>query len=284
MQYIRIVFAIIIAVAILAGSTGRGLALTMPQEYQTFGDPRYTNTTLTFEQATAKAQAEAAMPSVVSVFGFRTVSSTDTRWPVVDTLTNLLGIPIDNFPSLKSPMVKMTAGTGFFINQNGYIITNNHVVIDKSSTYRVALANGREEHATVVYRNPGEDVAILKINGNNYPTLIVSNSEAKTGDMVASIGNKYRVRNSAVLPGRIMANGQTIIAHNGIENQTLDGLVQFNAALAPGDSGGPVLSSDGKVVGMNVATTIDGTNISFAISASEIGKAVQLVTKYESIR
>ncbi len=169
------------------------------------------------------------------------------------------------------------AGSGFIISKDGYIVTNNHV-IQGAQKITVKLADGRTFRAKVVGTDPFSDIALLKINAHNLPTLQLGNSDLiKPGELVLAIGNPFGLTHT-VTAGIISAKGRSGIGITDIED-----FIQTDAAINPGNSGGPLLNLEGKVIGMNTAifTRSGGyMGIGFAIPSNIIKYVVtQLKTK-----
>ena len=169
------------------------------------------------------------------------------------------------------------AGSGFIISKDGYIVTNNHV-IQGAQKITVKLVDGREFKAKVVGRDPFSDVALLKINAHNLPTLPLGNSDLiKVGEWVIAIGNPFGLAHSVTV-GVISAKGRNEIGITDIED-----FIQTDAAINPGNSGGPLLNLKGEVIGMNTAifTRSGGyMGIGFAIPINIVKTVVeQLKTK-----
>ncbi len=169
------------------------------------------------------------------------------------------------------------AGSGFIISKDGYIVTNNHV-IQGAQKITVKLTDGRTFRAKVVGTDPFSDIALLKINAHNLPTLTLGNSDLiKPGELVIAIGNPFGLTHT-VTAGIISAKGRSGIGITDIED-----FIQTDAAINPGNSGGPLLNLQGKVIGMNTAifTRSGGyMGIGFAIPSNIIKYVVtQLKTK-----
>jgi serine protease Do len=154
-------------------------------------------------------------------------------------------------------------------------------VADTSASYTVLLNNGKQEAATIVYRDTTDDVAIAKINGNNYKALRFAESKnLQLGQTVIAIGNALGQYNNSVSIGIISGlNRQIQASDNSGSSETLAGVIQTDAAINPGNSGGPLLDLNGNAVGINVATVQGSNNISFSIPADRvkaiIKKAIQ---------
>lgn len=182
-------------------------------------------------------------------------------------------------PTGKTTSKKVGAGSGFLITQDGYILTNKHVVDDDEADYVVMLSNGAEQRATIYYKDSTRDVAIVKIGGTNYPTLELGDSAPLSlGQPIITIGNALGQLSNSVSLGTISGMDRTIRANgsNGFV-ETLEGVIQSTAAISPGNSGGPLLDLAGRVVGMNVAMVQGYNNISFSIPINQIKTIVKAV-------
>lgn len=170
------------------------------------------------------------------------------------------------------------AGSGFIVRSDGYIITNKHVVDDTSADYTVLLATGAQKSAKVVYIDPSQDLAIIKIDGNNYPSVTLGDSSVlKLGQTIAAIGNALGEYSNSVSVGIVSGLNRTIEASDQSGNtEKLTGILQTDAAINPGNSGGPLLDLSGKVVGVNVATVVGSNNIAFSIP---INNAKEIISK-----
>jgi len=141
-------------------------------------------------------------------------------------------------------------GSGFFISEDGYLLTNNHVVggADKLTVY---TSDGDEYEAEVIGTDPGTDIALIKVDGSGFPYLELGDSgRLQVGEWVLAIGSPFGQTNS-VTAGIVSAKGRTqmrILGQNGYEN-----FIQTDAAINPGNSGGPLIDLDGDVVGVNTA-------------------------------
>jgi len=154
---------------------------------------------------------------------------------------------------------RRSLGSGFIIDKEGYIITNNHV-IEKADEITVKLANERSYDAKVVGRDPKTDLALIKIEADNdLPVAHLGDSDKlKVGEWVVAIGNPFGLEQT-VTAGIISAKGRVIGAG------PYDDFLQTDASINPGNSGGPLFSLKGEVVGINTAIVAGGTGIGFAI-------------------
>ena len=158
------------------------------------------------------------------------------------------------------------AGTGFVISADGVIVTNNHVVAGETRI-EVAFTDGASMRAEIVGRDPSVDLAVLKVDGNDLPTLELGDSDAaQVGDEVLAIGNALALEGGlSVTQGIISGTGRTVETDAG---GALVGMLQTDAAINPGNSGGPLIDAQGRVLGVNTAIDVRGQNIGFAIPIS----------------
>ena len=171
---------------------------------------------------------------------------------------------------------KQGTGSGVIYSADGYIITNNHVVgfADKIT---VALTDGREFNATKVGADPSTDLALLKIEADNLPTMPVGNSEeVRIGEWVLAVGNPFNYLTSTVTAGIVSAKGRDLDIIDG--KKAIEEFIQTDAAVNPGNSGGALVDTDGKLIGINTAiATPTGVfaGYSFAIPINLVIKIVE---------
>lgn len=185
--------------------------------------------------------------------------------------------PFDEGPSQE--FKQRSLGSGFIIDQEGYIVTNNHVIED-ADQIKVRLTTGEEYDAEVVGRDPNTDLALIKIEGARglKPMPIGNSDELKVGTWVVAIGSPFGLEQT-VTAGIVSAKGRII------GSGPYDDFIQTDASINPGNSGGPLIDMQGEVVGINTAIVASGQGIGFAIPinmASEI--IAQLKTKGEVTR
>lgn len=140
-------------------------------------------------------------------------------------------------------------GSGFIISADGYILTNNHVV-ENADKIKVTLNDGREfNNAKIIGTDPESDVAVIKIDGKDLPTIELGDSDdLRIGEWVIAVGNPFGL-SETVTVGIVSAKGR----HVGITKGGYEDFIQTDAAINPGNSGGPLLNLDGKVIGINSA-------------------------------
>ncbi len=158
------------------------------------------------------------------------------------------------------------AGTGFVIAADGYIVTNNHVV-EGQTLIDVAFTDGQTFSAQIVGRDPSVDLAVLKVDGTNLPFIELGDSdEAQVGDEVLVIGNALALEGGlSVTRGIISGTNRTVDTDVG---STLVGMLQTDAAINFGNSGGPLVDASGKVVGVATAIDANAQSVGFAIPIS----------------
>jgi len=154
-------------------------------------------------------------------------------------------------------------GSGFIISSEGFIVTNSHVV-SNSTKIEVDLPDGRSMLADLIGIDPFTDIAVIKIYTENLPFVQFDGSESiKVGQLAIAIGSPYGFQYS-VTAGVVSALGRTITTENG---RMIDNVIQTDAALNPGNSGGPLVNSQGKVIGINTAIILPAQGICFAVAA-----------------
>lgn len=173
---------------------------------------------------------------------------------------------------------KVGGGSGFFITSDGMIATNKHVVSDASAEYSVVTSDNTTYTAKVLARDPVNDIAVIKIEGNNFPVLDLGDSDSvQIGQTAIAIGNSLGEFSNTVSRGIISGLGRNLTAGGGGTSENLTNIIQTDAAINPGNSGGPLLDIEGKVIGINVAIAEGAQNIGFAIPSNQIKKAVDQV-------
>lgn len=172
-------------------------------------------------------------------------------------------------------------GSGFFVTSDGMIVTNKHVVADENAEYTVLTNDEQEYSARVLARDPANDIALIKIEGSDFPVLQLGDSDKiKIGQTVIAIGNSLGEFSNTVSKGIISGLGRSLIAGGDYNSQSerLSNIIQTDAAINPGNSGGPLIGMQGEVLGINVAIVEGAQNIGFAIPINQVKKAIDQVS------
>ncbi len=237
------------------------------------------------EEAIIKA-VKTYSPAVVSI-----VISKDV--PILEQYYNdFFGIQIPQVRQKGTQKQQIGGGSGFIVSPEGMILTNKHVVQDETADYTVLTNDGKKFPAKVVVLNPIQDLAILKIDqekivdqaGNllikKFPTVKLGDSDSlQIGQTVIAIGNALGEFQNTVSVGVISGLGRTITASGGGIIETLDDVIQTDAAINKGNSGGPLLNLRGAVIGINAAMSVEGENIGFAIPINKAKQDIENVSK-----
>jgi len=196
-------------------------------------------------------------------------------------------------------------GTGFVVDPNGIIVTNQHVVSDTTAKYKVITSDGVEYETVEILRDDGNDVALLKIDAKNLKALKLGDSDnLAVGQTVIAIGTPLGEYAGSVTTGVISGLGRSVTASSGWFGSTTkvyENVIQTDAAVNPGNSGGPLINTQGEVIGINFATTANADNISFALPINivkqrleeyrtygkfikpYIGISYQMISEYEAL-
>lgn len=233
--------------------------------------------TIVDEESVITKVVAQAIPSVVTV-GISTTTSTNNVFQI-DPFS-----PFGSFGPLpqSTKKVEENIGSGFIIGENGLIITNKHVVSDTTAKYKVLLNDKRKFDVEKIYRDPLNDLAILKINAIGLtPLKLGDSSHLKLGQLAIAIGTPLGEFTNTVTKGIISGLGRGITAGSPFEGyvEKLDNVIQTDAAINPGNSGGPLLNSAGEVMGVNAAIAQEGQNIGFAIPVNVVKNLITVFQK-----
>jgi len=212
--------------------------------------------------------------NIASQVGQSVVSINDTQMSDTSVTNSFF-----NFPQ-QGTSTQQAAGTGIILTTSGYVVTNRHVVPDGATNVSITLSNGVVlNDVSVVGRtstNDTLDIAILKINNLKGQKLVAAqlgdSNAVQVGDGVVAIGNALGQFQNTVTSGIISGYGRSIKASDssGSSSENLDGLLQTDAAINEGNSGGPLVNFNSQVIGINVATAASANSIGFSIPINDI--------------
>jgi serine protease Do len=182
----------------------------------------------------------------------------------------------------QTQLQQVGGGSGFIISSDGLILTNKHVVSATGASYSVLTNDGKTYRATVLARDPNQDLAVLKIDATGLPTVTLGDSSnLQLGQTAIAIGNALGQFSNTVSVGVVSGLARTVTAgapDTGAQ-ETLHNVIQTDAAINPGNSGGPLLNLQGQVIGINSAVAENAQGIGFAIP---INQAKQDITSVET--
>ena len=232
--------------------------------------------------------AEKALPSVVHIkyvqnSKTKTVEVQDDPWGGFFDPFGFFGNPGGGSRQQRVQTPKREAtGSGVIISQDGYIVTNNHVV-EGADELTVTLNDNREFSAKIIGTDKQTDLALIKVNAKDLPAITIANSDdLKVGEWVLAVGNPYNLNNT-VTAGIVSAKSRGLGASaNGIKS-----FIQTDAAINPGNSGGALVNTRGELVGINAmlySQTGSFTGYGFAIPTTIMNKVVADIKKYGSVQ
>lgn len=221
----------------------------------------------------------AAKPSIVTV----AVQTTQLKRSgnMLSPLSLMFGWPGlgDEGMQLEQEDVQRDIGTGFVVDNSGLVVTNKHVVSGMGKKYVVIDSDDQEYEVSEIYRDSDHDLALLQVSGlANRALALGSSDDLQVGQGVIAIGTALGEFRHTVTTGVVSGLGRTITASDalGRDSETIRGIIQTDAAINAGNSGGPLLNSVGQVIGVNVAMSSGAENIGFALPIKVVQESLAL--------
>ncbi|TAL49757.1 trypsin-like serine protease [Patescibacteria group bacterium] len=234
------------------------------------------------EESATIAVVERVTPAVVSIVVKK------ARGELQDSASSFFGgafyfnEPLDEVSAAE--LVEISSGTGFFVTQDGYLLTNRHVVDEDGTEFFVVTNDGEELPAKLVDVDPLQDIAILRVEGEAFATVILGDSDdLRIGQTVIAIGNTLSEFRNTVTKGVVSGINRRVTAGDSFNAEVIDQAIQTDAAINPGNSGGPLINLLGEVIGINTAVSFQGESVAFAIPINEAKRAVEDVQTYGRI-
>lgn len=233
--------------------------------------------------------ADAVTPAVVHIRTYYEVAGASNApgSPFDDLLRDYFGdvAPMPGNPyGQRGP--QEASGSGVILSEDGYIVTNNHV-IDKADKIVVVLNDKRSYQAKLIGKDPTTDLALLKIEGKGFPFVEYGNSDkVQIGEWVLAVGNPFNL-NSTVTAGIVSAKGRNINILHDKDNMAIESFIQTDAVVNPGNSGGALVNLRGNLIGINTAIaspTGSYTGYSFAVPVSLVKKVVDDLLRFGHVQ
>lgn len=275
-----------VVIGILVSSALSQQSLKEGNENNGAGSSNQYQSAVTYEQAIINA-AKNTSASVVSIVISKNVPVYEERMvnPFGDSLPFDFSVP--QYIQKGTELQKVGAGSGFIVSKDGLVVTNKHVVNDKNAQYSVFTNDGKKFSANVLAIDPIQDLAVIKMDTTETfsPVTLGDSAGLQIGQSVIAIGNALGQFSNTVSVGVVSGLGRTISASDqgGGFSETLEGIIQTDAAINAGNSGGPLLDLKGEVVGINTAMAQGGQNIGFAIPINIVKRAIGQVLENNKI-
>jgi serine protease Do len=251
----------------------------------------------TQEEAIIEAVSNAS-PSVVSIVATKDVPIIEQYYfnPFGQFFELPLELQIPQYLQQGTEKMEVGGGTGFIVSKDGLVLTNKHVVLDAEAEYTVLTNDGKSYPAKVLAKDPIQDIAVIKIGQDkvvdsqgkttlkSFPVIELGDSDKiQIGQTVIAIGNALGEFRNTVSTGVVSGLARTITASGGGFVETIEDVIQTDAAINQGNSGGPLLNSRGEVVGINTATVQEAQSIGFAIPINKAKRDIEQVKTFGKI-
>jgi len=253
----------------------------IPMNYAGFNGVSELNAGIDFTPAAA-----AAIPATVHI-KTKATRTASNNLPKKSPFGDLFDLDMDDFfgDRLRS-MPQMASGSGAIISEDGYIVTNNHV-IDGADEINVTLSNKRSFKAKLVAADPSSDLAVIKIDARGLPMMLYGNSDnVRIGQWVLAVGYPLNLE-ATVTAGIISAKGRTLDINRRQSTTPVESFMQTDAAVNPGNSGGPLVNTEGKLIGINSAIaspTGAYAGYSFTIPVNIVSKIIADLMKFGTVQ
>ncbi|PZR14748.1 MAG: serine protease, partial [Flavobacterium psychrophilum] len=230
--------------------------------------------------------ANAAIPATVHI-KTKATRTASNNLPRRSPFGDLFDMDLDDFFGDRMRSVpQMASGSGAIISEDGYIVTNNHVV-EGADEINVTLNNKKSFKAKLIAADPSSDLAVIKIEAKGLPFLIYGNSDdVKVGQWVLAVGYPLTLE-TTVTAGIVSAKGRTLDINSRQSRTPVESFIQTDAAVNPGNSGGPLINTDGKLIGINSAIaspTGAYAGYSFTIPVNIVKKIVADLMKHGTVQ
>lgn len=259
-------FALVLCSALLGAGGGAALVssgnVSLPkQEESKASTTTSSNINISLKEGSTTVENAIAAKTIPSIVGITTVSKSFSENPF------LYG----------TPKYSESVGSGVIVSPDGYILTNAHVVNGgNAKTVKVRLSNGEEAEANVLWADPTLDLAVIKVEKKNLPAITFGDADkVQVGDKAVAIGNPLGLDlQSTLTSGYISGLNRSITLQDG---NIMDGLIQTDAAINGGNSGGALLNAKGELIGINTAKPASADGIGFAIPVSTVKPIVEKI-------
>jgi serine protease Do len=230
--------------------------------------------------------ANASIPATVHI-KTKATRTASNNLPRRSPFGDMFDMDLDDlFGDRMRSVPQMASGSGALISEDGYIVTNNHVV-DGADEINVTLNNKKSFKAKLIAADPSSDLAVIKIEAKGLPFLVYGNSdEVKVGQWVLAVGYPLTLE-TTVTAGIVSAKGRTLDINSRQSNTPVESFIQTDAAVNPGNSGGPLINTDGKLIGINSAIaspTGAYAGYSFTIPVNIVKKIVADLMKHGTVQ
>lgn len=267
--FVILVIAVLLAVGgfafvenFISKATGKATKISIPKIAE--------NVRVVSEESVVIDVVNKVSPSVVTVGIKKTLSRNVFEFDPFNPFGGSAG-------RTESRNIEQDIGSGFIVTSDGLIVTNKHVVSDTQAGYKVITYDDKTYDVEKIYRDPSNDLAIIKISASSLkPVEMGDSSKLQVGQMAIAIGTALGEFRQTVTKGVISGLGRGITAGSPFEGfvEQLDNVIQTDAAINPGNSGGPLLNSSGQVIGVNTAIAQGAQSIGFAIPINVVREAI----------